>query len=267
MAADQLPPDPPAGFVPVNPYALARNEAVAAQLKRFYAEASVAEGEGGFRVLLDGRPAKTPGRRDVVLPTATAAEMLKREWDGQGDIVRPGGMPAVRLVNTVIEGVAATMPDVRAEIVKFAGSDLLCYRAEAPRDLVDRQNAEWDPVLAWYRDQRQARFVLAEGIVHVTQPDMALIAVDRAITAGIGQGAAAPFRLGALHVMTTLTGSALLAVAVLAGVIDAADAWRKAHVDEDFQISRWGEDDDAAERRNNRWADMRAAADLLAALQ
>lgn len=264
MAEDRFQPD---AFTPVDPYRLARNEAAAAQLKRFYAEASVAEAEGSFRVLLDGRPAKTPGRRDVALPTSAAAGLLTREWNGQGDIIRPGDMPAVRLVNTVIDGVAATIPEVRAEIVRFAGSDLLCYRADAPRDLVDRQQAAWDPVLAWYRDQLHARFVLVEGIVHVTQSDMALIAVDRAITAGIGQGAKAPFRLGALHVMTTLTGSALLAVAVLAGEIDAAEAWRKAHVDEDFQISRWGEDEEAAERRQHRWTDMRAAADLLMALQ
>lgn len=257
----------PNAFTPVDPYALARNEATAAQLKRFYVEANVLEREGGFGVLLDGRPAKTPGRRDVVLPTAAAAAMLKREWDGQGDIVRPGTMPAVRLVNTVIDGVSATMPEVRAEVVRFAGSDLLCYRADAPRELVDLQKAAWDPVLAWYRDKHHARFVLADGIVHVTQSDMALIAVDRAINAGVGQGSAAPFRLGALHVMTTLTGSALLSVAVLAGEIDAAEAWRKAHVDENFQISRWGEDAEAAERRQNRWADLLAAADLLHALQ
>ena len=256
----------PGGFTPVDPYALARAEAKATELKRFFKDASVAERPDGFALLLDGREARTPARRPIVVPTAAAASLLAAEWDAQGEVIRPGTMPAMRLANSVIDGVAQSPGPVLDEVVRYAGSDLLCYRAEAPEELAARQAAAWDPVLAWARDAFGARFTLAAGVMHVAQPEAAVAAVRRAVEQAVGQGAAAPFRLGALHMTTTLTGSALLALAVLAGRLPAAEAWAATHVDEDYQIERWGDDEEAAMRRERRWADMQAADALAAAV-
>lgn len=261
MTGDDTPP----AFVPIDPYGLARAEAKSAQLARSYAAAAVVPGEGGFVVQLDGRDVRTPARAVVTLPSAAAAALVAGEWNAQGDIVRPGTMPTVRLTNSVLDGVVRAMPAVRAEIVRYAGSDLLCYRAEDPADLVAAQAAAWDPVLAWARRDLDAPLLRASGVIHVTQPAAAIAAIERAVEAAVGVGPAAPFRLGALHVMTALTGSALLALAVLTGFRTPEAAWTAAHVDEDVQIRRWGADAEAAERRRNRWADMQAAA-ILAAL-
>ncbi len=263
---DEARPGGPDAFTRVDPYELARREKAAAELKRFYRNATVAERSGRFVPLLDGRPIRTPGRNDVALPTPAAAGLVSDEWNRQGDVILPGTMPFTRTVNTAIDGVARTMNEVRAEVVKFAGTDLLCYRAAGPADLVDRQAQAWNPVLAWSRDTFGASFVTAEGIVFVAQAQDTLVAVDHAIVGGIGLGEAAPFRLAALHVMTTLTGSALLALAVLLDHLPAEEAWRRAHVDEDFQAERWGADEEAADRRGRRWADMDAAARLAIAV-
>lgn len=260
-APDDAPP-----FQPVDPYALARREAQATQLRRFYREASVVARHGGFALLLDERDASTPARQPIAVPTAAAAALIAGEWNAQGDVIKPADMPVTRLVNSVIDGVVRAMEPVRAEIVRFAGTDLLCYRADGPADLVAQQAAAWDPVVTWARDALKARFYLAQGVVHVAQPEHAIAAIDNAVTAAIGTGAETPFRLGALNLMTTLTGSALLGLAVLDGALTADEAWVKAHVDEDFQIARWGADAEAAERRDRRWRDMAAAAALAEAL-
>ena len=260
--ADHEPAVP--AFAPVDPYAMARREAAASQLKRVYTAVSVVEADGRFEVRLDGRPMRTPARIVVALPARAAAERVAAEWDRQGAIVQPATMPVARLVNTVLDGVVRAMAEVRADIVRFAGTDLLCYRADGPPELQSRQAAAWDPVVAWAESVLHNRFLLAEGIMPVAQPPGVLVAVDRAVRALIGEGAAAPFRLGALHLMTTLGGSALLALAVGNGALMPHDAWAKAHVDEDFQIERWSQDQEAEERRARRWADFEAAAALLA---
>lgn len=253
-------------FAPVDPYALARSEARASQLKRFYKVATILPRDGGFVLTLDGREARTPARSPLSLPSLAAAERLADEWNRQGEIIEPSTMPATRLANAVIDGVARSMQAVTDEVLRYAGSDLLCYRANEPAALVDQQAEAWDPVLAWARETWQARLYLGEGVMHVAQPPHAIEAIGRAVADGVGTGAAAPFRLGALHVMTTLTGSALLGLAVLHDALDPAAAWSRAHVDEDFQIARWGEDEEAAMRREHRWQDMRAAAELVASI-
>ncbi len=255
-----------AEFVAIDPYGLARRERAATRLKRFYAQATVAERDGAFLPLLDGQPLKSPARQDVALPSRAAADAVADEWNLQGEIIQPGNMPITRLINTAIDGVARSMADVQAEILRFAGTDLLCYRAEAPPELIERQAREWDPVLAWGRAELGGRLYLAQGVMFVAQPDHALTAIDQAVAASVGTGPAAPFRLAALHVMTTLCGSALLGLAVARGALTVEDAWRKAHVDEDFQIERWGEDHEAAQRRQRRWTEMRAAARLFVAV-
>lgn len=247
----------PAAYDPV---ATARVAAKPVFPKRFYKEAMAGEGDGGWHLLLDGRPARTPGRDGLVLPSRALGEAVAEEWNAQGEHIDPREMPVTRIVNSIIDGVAPAPIAVADDIVKYAGTDLLCYRADAPQTLVDRQSAHWDPVLAWAREALGARFILSEGVMHVAQPESAVAALRAALPADD------PWRIGATHVMTTLTGSALLAVAVLRGRLGAEEAWMAAHVDEDFQTAQWGEDEEAAERRAARRREMIAAAKVLACL-
>lgn len=228
--------------------------------KRFYAEASVAEADGGHAVLLDGRSVKTPSRRLLVLPTAGLAGGIAAEWQAQRERIDPATMPLTRLANTVIDAVAADPVPVRDDMAKFAETDLLFYRADAPERLVALQRRHWDPILAWAEDLLGSRFLLAEGVMHVAQPP-ATVAAFRVRLAT----EADPFRIAALHQMTTLTGSAIIALAVAEAGIDLDAAWAAAHVDEDWNIERWGADAEAASRRARRFAEMRAAATVVGA--
>jgi len=230
--------------------------------KRFYKDVAVAEGEGGFIVQLDGRAVKTPGKALLVLPTEAAARLIADEFAAQGETLDLASMPVYRLVNTAIDGVANDPQAVVEDILRFSSSDLLCYRADGPETLVARQNEAWDSVLDWARATLGARFVLAEGVIHVDQPRDAITAIGIHLNQR-----AESLRLAALHVMTTLTGSALLALAVDFGELDAETAWKAAHVDEDFQAEHWGHDAEALARRANRKRDMMAAAQLLEAIR
>ena len=227
--------------------------------KRFYAEASAKPHEAGFAVFLDGRLARTPGRHPLAAPRRLLAEALAAEWAAQGERIDPATMPLTRLANAAIDRVAGEMAAVAADIVKYAASDLVCYRAAEPQSLADRQEEIWSPLLAWAKDALGARFALAAGIMPVAQDAATLAAIGRAV---------APFdafRLTALHATTTLTGSAVIALAVARGRLSAEEAWRAAHVDEDWQMSQWGADETAMASRALRWRDMQAAALILSA--
>ena len=210
-----------------------------------------------FRLLLDGKPVRTPAKKQLLLPTRALADAVAVEWEAQKVRIDPVTMPLTRFANSAIDGVAGREAQVRADIARYAGSDLICYRAEAPPELVQRQAQAWDPVLAWARDALGASFHVAQGIMPASQPAPAAHSVAHAIEA---HGA---FELAALHVMTTLTGSALLALAHARGHLTADDAWAAAHIDEDWQISQWGEDAEAKARREARWLEMRAASRLI----
>ena len=178
----------------------------------------------------------------------------------QGTHIDPSSMPLTRLANSAIDGVTQREAEVRADIAKYAGSDLLCYRAEGPEALQRRQAEVWDPILRWAEQELGARFAISTGLMPVAQPDAAKAAVARALEAYDG------FALAALHVITTLTGSVLLALAHARGRLSAEEAWAAAHVDEDWQISKWGEDAEAKARRERRWAEMQAASRMLGLL-
>lgn len=226
--------------------------------KRFYKDVSVKDEErGGASLQLDGKPVRTPGKAALTLPARALAEAIAAEWRAQGERIDPSTMPLTRLANSAIDGVAGREQAVIDDIVRHAASDLLCYRAEGPKALIEAQGKHWDPVLAFARDMLHAPLVLSEGVVHVAQPEASLARIRGEIE-GID-----PFSLAALHVMTALTGSALLPLAVLKGRLSAEEAWDAAHVDEDFQISQWGEDAEAVTRRGNRWRDFAAAARVL----
>ncbi|HZN29665.1 MAG TPA: ATP12 family protein [Xanthobacteraceae bacterium] len=244
---------------PLDPTEAARRGMRPHLRRRFYVRAEVAEGEGGFAVLLDGRPVKTPARRALAAPTRALAEALAAEWEAQRDVVDPAKMPLTRLANSIIDGVADAPAAVAAEAEKYLASDLVCYRAEGPDGLVARQAGAWDPVIAWAREALGARFVVAAGMVFVVQPDAALAAARAALPRD-------PWRLGAFHAVTTLTGSALIALAVLNGRLGVEDAWRAAHVDEDWNMDFWGRDELALERRAARYAEMQAACLVLRTL-
>jgi chaperone required for assembly of F1-ATPase len=225
--------------------------------KRVYAGVAVAQAERGFRVLLDGRPARTPGKAELALPTRALADAVAVEWEAQRERMDPLTMPLTRLANSAIDGVRGREPEVRGDICKYAASDLLCYRAPGPEELVRRQTEAWDPVLAWAREALGARLRTGEGIVPVAQPQAAGAAIEKAL------GELEAFALTAHHVMTTLTGSALLALAQARGRLSAEQAWAAAHVDEDWQVSQWGWDAEAKARRDRRWVEMQAASRLL----
>jgi chaperone required for assembly of F1-ATPase len=231
--------------------------------KRFYTTVSIGPAEdGGHAILLDGRSVRTPAKQYLTVPTHAAADLLVAEWDAQKEEINPATMPVTRLANTAIDGVSKDIRAVFDDILNFAGTDLLCYRASEPEGLVARQSERWDPVVNWASEKLSARFVLVEGVVHQVQPRAAINGVAEALRAY-----ATPLGLACLHTITTLTGSALIAVAFAEKQLSAEEAWALAHVDEDWQIEHWGTDDEAFQRRENRWREMQAATATLDALR
>ncbi len=228
--------------------------------KRFYKLAQISEIEGAFVISLDGRPARTPGRNLLTLPTRAAAELIVAEWMAQGDVIDPARMHATRMANTAIDSVGGRLAEVQADIAGYAGSDLVCYRAGEPEGLVRRQDEAWNPVVAWAADNLGARMTLAEGVIHQSQSPEALAAVRTAITQE--QDA---IRLAALHVLTTISGSCLIALMLRAGAIDAGKAFSASIVDEDWNADLWGRDAEAEARLARRREEFLAAAALLKA--
>jgi len=192
---------------------------------------------------LDGRPVRTPARAIVKVGKRSIADVLAEEWRAQEKVIDPKKMPLTRLLNSAIDGVS-----------------LLCYRADDPERLVARQNDLWDPVINWAQETYSCRFLLAGGVMHVEQPEETKQAMERAIN-----DYKDPITLAALHSMTTLLGSTLLALAVSAGYRTMQEAWDAAHLDEDWNIELWGTDEDAIARRAYRLEEMKAAAIVLTA--
>lgn len=230
--------------------------------KRFYKEASVGEAGGAFAVLLDGKSAKTPARNNLALPNTALASAVAAEWNAiEGDI-DPAKLPLTRLANLAIDAVANAPQPVVEEIVQYAASDLVVYRAEQPEGLVALQNERWNPVLDWAAAKLGARFSLAEGVKHVHQPDEAL-----ALVRETAEKLSKPFALTATSSATNIGGSALIALALANGALTGDEAWNAAHVDEQWNISQWGEDEEAQRRLAARHTEFTAAARMLALLR
>ena len=240
-----------------NPVAGVRRGEAPARPRRFYRAVTTAQVAEGHAVRLDDRPVRTPARRVLAAPTLRLAQALAAEWAAQGEVIEPVRMPLTRLANAIIDGVAGEPAPVAAEIAKYLSCDLLFYRANSPRGLVERQRRHWDAILAWAADELGARFVSTEGVIYVAQPQEALQAAAEAIGGGDS------WRLGALHAATTLTGSALIALALADGSLCVEDAWAAANVDEDWNMEQWGRDALALERRGHRLAELQAAAIVL----
>jgi chaperone required for assembly of F1-ATPase len=248
-----------AGNSPLDPEEAVRRTTRGPRRKRFYAKAGVVEATDGFAITLDGKPIRTPSGHPVVAPVREIAEAIAAEWEAQNEFIDPLTMPLTRFANSVVDAVVDRVDAVSEDIAKYFQSDLLFYRAGHPQALVAREAEHWDPLLFWAAEALGAHFVLAEGIVHVRQPDSAVAAARAALPSD-------PWLIAALHVVTTLTGSALLALALLRGVRDQDQIWTAAHVDEDWNIETWGMDEEVAARRAARRVDFRAAASILGAL-
>lgn len=226
--------------------------------KRFYKAVSVGE-QDGFAVLLDGKPVKTPLKRPLAVPVREIAEIVAQEWDAQTNVVDPAAMPMTRLVNAAIDRGSGEAEGLREEVVRYAASDLVVYRAAEPEGLAAAQKKHWDPVVRWARETLRANFIPAEGVKFAAQPETALAAVRAEV-----QDYPPPFALTALAGITQITGSALIALMLGRGDLAAAGAWAAAQVDEDWNVLKWGEDAETAARRAGRRQEFEAAARLLA---
>ena len=226
--------------------------------RRFYEEAQAVRTGDVHELRLDGRPARTPGRSALAVADAAIGAALAGEWQAQEERIDPSTMPLTRMANSAIDGVVPRMQEVRDDVLAYAQSDLLCYRADAPDALIGRQDAAWNPVLERF-EREGAPFVLAEGVMPVEQPAASIFRFGEWL-GEVGD----PLRLTALHVATTLTGSALLALALERGWIEAGEGWTAAHVDEDWNREQWGLDEIAEATRAARKRDFDAAALILA---
>lgn len=224
-------------------------------MKRFWKEVAVTSERG---IALDARPVRTPGRVPLILPTAALAEAVATEWRDVGDTVQPAAMPLTGLANAAIDRITPDPAAFAAGLAQYGESDLLYYRAETPAELVERQQAAWDPILAWARGRYDVHFVTATGILFLAQPEATVARLGEAVVAHD------PFALAALSPLVTLTGSLILALAVAEGAVAPAEAWAAAHVDEDWQAEQWGKDQLATDRQTIRQIEFAAAIDFLA---
>jgi len=226
--------------------------------RRFYREVATAAGDNGFRVLLDGRPMRTPAGAFLTVRSGSLARAIASEWAGQGDVLDPKTMPMTALANTVIDRIGPARDGVIAEAVRYASNDLLCYRADGPKALIRRQEREWQPLVDWASAHLGASFRVTSGVVAVDQPRSVLDAI-----AGVARALDDEDLAVFSHVMAA-TGSAVLALALLVGRIDADGAHRAAFLDEIWQSERWGVDAEAEARRQAVADDIRVAAAFLA---
>ncbi|OIP82889.1 MAG: ATPase [Rhodobacterales bacterium CG2_30_65_12] len=209
--------------------------------KRFWKESKVIEAEGGgFAIALDGRPVRTPAKAPLVLPSRALAEAVAAEWEAQTGEVRPETMPLTRTANAAIDKVAVQHDEVAALLAAYGETDLLCYRAEAPEELVRRQAEAWDPLLDWAAEALQARLATVTGVIPAQQDNQALERLARRVHAFDA------FRLAAFHDMVSLSGSLVLGIAAAETVHDPETIWALSRVDESWQAEQWGEDEDAA---------------------
>ncbi len=216
--------------------------------KRFWATVEVSHAEEGFTVLLDGRSVRTPGKALLAAPTQALAEAMADEWRRQDGAIDPATMPMTRYTNTAIDRVRPEFSAVADIVSAFGETDLLCYRAESPAELVAREADAWDPLLDWAATRFEARLVTTVGVLPATQPEKSLERLDAAVRG------ATPFELTSLHDLVSLTGSLVLGLAVSEGERQPEEAWALSRVDEEWQIEQWGRDEEAdrtAEQRRH----------------
>ena len=226
-------------------------------MKRFYKEAAIGP-EGA--ILLDGRAVKTPMRQALRLPTAALAEAVRAEWQAQGEEVDPRSMRMTGLSNAAIDRVVPDPTAFALPLARYAETDLLCYRAESPAELIVEEAAAWDPLLAWARTRFDVRFEIVNGIVHRAQPEATAARLTEALVARDA------FALAAMNPLVTIGGSLVTALALTEGAISAEDAFDTLHLDELWQARHWGEDALATQAREAKREDFLAAARFLSLL-
>jgi chaperone required for assembly of F1-ATPase len=230
-------------------------------MKRFYETVGVVPEEGGFGVSLDGKALRTPAKAPLTVPTRALAEAIAAEWRGQGSDVKLDTLPLTRLASTALDLVTGRRSAIVAEIARYAGTDLVCYRAEDPPELAARQHAAWQPLIDWAAARYGASLAVTAGVVPVAQPPASLAAFAAAVTSY------PPFELAALHLATAACGSLVVALALIEGELDAEGAFAAAELDQSFEIERWGEDAEQMRRRAALKDDMVLAHRLIGLLR
>jgi len=225
-------------------------------VKRFYKQVSVEDGA----ILLDGRPVRTPARAPLILSSPALADAVADEWRAQGGDIDPRSMPLTGLANATIDRVAPDRAAFARPLAAYAESDLLCYRADAPEELVERQAGAWDPLLDWARGRYDVHFTVTSGVIHAPQPPATVARLGEALLARDA------FALAAMSPLVTIGGSLVVALALAEGRIGAEQAFDMTHLDELWQAEHWGEDQLALEARAARRLDFMAAAQLLTLL-
>jgi len=230
-------------------------------MKRFYRHAEPAKRAGGYAITLDGKPIKTPGKRDLLVPSGALAAAIAEEWNAQETEVRVAKMPLTRLATTAVDRVATQRDAIVRQTANYAATDLVCYRATHPPALAARQQAVWQPLIDWAALRYDAPLVVTSGVIPKTQSAESL----RAFAAAVAEQD--DFSLTALHVATAACGSLVIGLALVEGHLDAEEAFAASQLDESFQIEAWGEDAEQAERRRSLAADIQAAARFISLLR
>lgn len=209
--------------------------------KRFWSEVSVAQEEGGYSVRLDGRAVKTPAKMALQVPTEALAQMIAQEWGDQVETVDPTTMPATRMANAAIDKVRIQHHEVAEMIAEYGATDLLCYRADSPAELAERQAAAWDPALKWAQETYGAVLKSGAGVMHIPQDSQSVKLLSEQVHA------LTEFQLAAFHDLVSLSGSLVLGLAVMRGWKDPEEIWQMSRLDDQWQQDQWGEDEEASQ--------------------
>jgi chaperone required for assembly of F1-ATPase len=230
-------------------------------VKRFYKDVSISTVEGGFGVKLDGKPIKTPAGQPLTVPSAALAEALAAEWEAQGETIVPSSMPLTQMVSTALDRIKLTRNQVKVHLAGFGASDMLCYRADSPADLVELQSASWQPWLDWAARELDAPLAIATGVVPVVQEEDSLAALRRRVDSYDD------WVLTALQSLAPCLGSLVLSLAVIEGKLAADEAFALSYLEERFQNDRWGQDHEAKVRLDGLRQEVLAAARLMALIK
>lgn len=223
-------------------------------MKRFYKEATAVTADGGWSILLDGRPVRTPARAALILPNGALGSAVAQEWEAQGEEIDPASMPLTGIANAAIDHVMPDPAAFAAPIAAYGESDLTCYRADAPEPLIARQAEQWQPLIDWAQARYDVSFRVTSGIVHVSQPPETVARLGEAVRA------LDPFLLAPLSPLVSMSGSLIIGLAAVERAFPLAQLWQAAELDELWQAELWGDDDQALLRRAQRHEAFMAAA-------
>lgn len=207
--------------------------------KRFWKTAAVTQAAGGFAVHLDARPVRTPAKAPLVVPNQALAKEIAREWEAVDDKIDPSKMPYTRSANAAIDKVAHQHAEVARMIADYGDADLVCYRAETPQELSERQAEAWDPLLDWADSVLKVKLLPVVGVVHSPQDPMALAHLHHRVEL------LDSWALTAFHDLVSLSGSLVIGFAALHDLHPAKTLWGLSRIDETWQQEQWGSDDEA----------------------